>query len=705
MIASPQIRTPTENQQFNLGSVTITWDPIAAQVYLDESQISFTLDYPTDVTTAQWLDIQSWFEDAAAGGIYSGSGTSSYGNEIGPWFAANGITLDGAFTVEEIDNETGDHFVYWVKDATHVYSVASYSTSGNDNWDIVVTLLYQIQDVSASDLTYELEYTDNDIGRETNWHSFKKRIPSTDSSYVWSVGKMIKSNSIKVRMRSRYRVTEESSSWSISNQFSINVFQLTAPEIVNPVSNTLYTNFILIILDESLTRETYHQKVRYTLEYTSAKQNIDWVTIVSDIPVGQNVIRWNIEGITSSDDYSLRLTAKNNSTSCVDETESEPDQIARSFVHNIQIQQSGMFLIDTKPPEAVIEIGGNDRVTNQLNQIINIFAEDATTEVKQIQLRECNATSSLSLGNLEDTESQELAAAIQVATATAQAECSAQNLSQTDCEALVAERVAEVAALFGSGCESVEELLAGNREFDKLITDSPLGSATKVQWVFDARDANGDPVSAVKKIEALLTDVGGNTSIQDNTKVFLPIYNSEVEINDFVVVIEQRDNTTFGSDGTIDTEIATYEVVYAGTSAGELWVIEPFARYIYTIDNHPNILLIYEYSDSIYLFAYNETSDEGAIYRHDGSFATIMETFDSGSGLARGMTEYNSSLFIGLENGELWEYNGFSFTLKTTFTEPINALHGDRNYLYIGFQNSSTLTLYDGDTFFSLGIE
>ena len=104
-------------------------------------------------------------------------------------------------------------------------------------------------------------------------------------------------------MRSKTTDEEVFSDYSmVGGDFSINVFDLIAPAIINPVSNVLYTDFILIILDESLTKDTYHQKVRYTFEYSSKKRSIDWTAIISDVPVGQNVIRWNIEDVPQSDE-------------------------------------------------------------------------------------------------------------------------------------------------------------------------------------------------------------------------------------------------------------------------------------------------------------------------------------------------------------------------------------------------------------------
>ena len=187
--------------------------------------------------------------------------------------------------------------------------------------------------------------------------------------------------------------------------------------------------------------------------------------------------------------------------------------------------------------------------------------------------------------------------------------------------------------------------------------------------------------------------------------MFLPIFKSDENINDFVIVIEQRDNTSFSGDNIVDTETATFEVAYLGTDIGSLWVVEPYARLIYTLTDHPNIVKLHEFNDVLYLFAYNASTDEGATYRNDSTEPTLLKSFTTGLSITKGVDEFGTSLFIGLENGELWEYTGFSFSLKTTFTEAISTVFGDKNYLYIGFQNSSNLVLYDGSTFTTLDIE
>jgi len=513
--------------------------------------------------------------------------------------------------------------------------------------------------IALSNFTYEIEYTENYSGpTQTLWHTLKRRIQYYSTSYEWIVGKMIKSNTVRVRIRTKSSSNEEYSDWSISGNFSINVFKLSPPEILSPIANSLYSDFILIILNENLLINTYNQKVRYTLEYYSSSQEIDWTTIAKDVIPGRGVIRWDIESLPSANDYILRLITKNVSSSCIT-TEDNPDQYSASYVYDINIKQSGVFIIDTKPPEAILEIGSGP-LSNQLHHIVDIFAEDATTDVKSIQLRECDASSIVKLGNIDaPTEVVE-------------------------------------------DCPSPESLMS-SRPFDTLITDAPIGNHSKIQWIFNELDKNGKPVSALKKIEALLTDSGGNSSLQETTKVFLSIFSSDKDINDLIVIIEERQLFNLGDDGSsTDQSFATFEVVYLGLSSGELWILEPHPRLIYTITDHPNILKLCEFNNSIYIYAYNSQQNEGALYRHDSSFYSLLNVFNgSGSNIATDMKVYDDSLYIGLRSGYLWEYNGLSFANKHIFDNPISTLYADDAYLYIGFYSSSIIYIYiyDGNTF------
>lgn len=534
-------------------------------------------------------------------------------------------------------------------------------TSGQSFNQGEITITWEINDppaleetISSTSISYELDYTDDYRGNSTNWYAVKRRIPATSTTHTWRVGKMLKSSSVRIRLRARTSFDESVSDWSISDSFSVNVFKLIAPEIVSPVENNTYSDHILIILDETSVKDTYNQKVRYSLDFSSNKQELDWQTIASQLPVGRNVIRWNLDDVPSSDDYILRLTVQN--SSCENETKTEADQIAKRFVYNIKIQQLGAFLIDTKPPEAVLEIEGGTTVTNQLEQIVNIFAQDTTTEVSEVRMRECDAGSILSLGDLEDPYDPL------------------------------------------GGCLSLVDIISDFDKFGKSIKFSP-----KTQWVF--RDESG-----LRKLEAILKDAGGNTSLQEQVKVFIAVFSSIVGINDFVIIVEQRDKITIDDTTSSPAVTATpsiFEVVYLATTDGNLWILEPFPRLLYNIGTSQEIKKLVEYNDFMFFLSYDTGADKSYFYRHNSTEAMLLKTFTNITGNARispsAFAEFNSVLYMGFANGELWSYNGVSFaSLSLPITASISSLYGDRLYLYIGFSNNDTVILYNGQQFSTL---
>lgn len=523
---------------------------------------------------------------------------------------------------------------------------------------------------ATSIISYEIEYTDNYNFEDTVWNTIKRRIPWTETEFEWVVGKMVKSSTVRIRIRAKNSMDGELSDWSTSSgDFLINVFKLIPPAIISPVSSHIYTDFILIILDESITRDTFNQKVRYTLDYSSKKRDIDWTVIALDIPVGQNVIRWDLEEVPPSDDFVLRLTAKNASTSCINTPVPTPDQILRRFVYNIKIQQPGMFFIDTIPPQAILDIESSAGITNQLTHTLNIYAEDETTEVEQVQIRECDASSQVALGNVENIATEE-----------------------------------SCADKSNGPCPCIEDLIANvDADFGTLI-GKPLGYSTKTQWSLDDK-------SGLRRLEALVTDSGGNTSIQDLRKTFIPIFRSDSRIEDVVITTEERTITTIeqeGDDFKVETNIAQFEVAYLAVSDGTYWVLEPFPRLVAANIFQRQVLVLFAFGGFIYLFTYidsDDVPDTGTMFRDDKTTITNIFNFPQSLSITNAVAEFQGDMYAGLENGQLWKFDGVTFVFVLKFNNPISTLAGDNEYLYIGQSNSSQISLYDGTSFFDSDVE
>lgn len=162
--------------------------------------------------------------------------------------------------------------------------------------------------ITLSQITYEIEYTENFIGRETNWFTVKRRISGDETSFDWYVGKMLKSETLRMRIRAFCEDINTYSEYSPSAaDFSVNVFKLVPPAILSPLPGRSYIDYINIIIDESQTINTYSQKIRYRIEYQSDDAGVDWTTLFEDLPVGSSPLRWNIDSLPTGT-YQLKLT-------------------------------------------------------------------------------------------------------------------------------------------------------------------------------------------------------------------------------------------------------------------------------------------------------------------------------------------------------------------------------------------------------------
>jgi hypothetical protein len=234
----------------------------------------------------------------------------------------------------------------------------------------------------------------------------------------------------------------------------------------------------------------------------------------------------------------------------------------------------------------------------------------------------------------------------------------------------------------------------------------PQGAVTKTVWQFSE-------TSGMKKLEALLKDSGNNYSISEPKKLFLSAFDNTSRLSDFIVKREGRTNLRIAHENNADVlqqDTASYEVVYVSTTDGDLWVIEEYPRYLYSVDEQ--LVKLGILNDTIYLFTYNETTTTGQVYRHDIQPVLLFD-FDSPLSETVCVRCFNGSLYIGLLNGELWRFDGFSFSLQKSFDRSINSFYSDEEYLYIGLGISDNqdgaelyiqgIVMFNGYDFYTVG--
>jgi len=515
----------------------------------------------------------------------------------------------------------------------------------------LISITWEIKDppssrsnITLADITYEIEYTENYVGRETIWETVRRRISGSDTSYDWYVGRMLKSDSVRMRVRSFCELLNKWSEYSPSNSnFSVNVFKLTPPAILSPVTERKYSDYITIILDEEQAVNTYNQKIRYKIEYQSENADVDWTVLFEDLPVGSSPLRWNVDGLLAADDYQMRLTT----------SDSDQNQFAVSYVRNIQIIHPGLFYIDTTPPFGLVEFEKSNRVTNELDQIVNLYVKDETTDVKSMALREGNATDLLTLGEIDD-----------------ESKMFDPNQYRADC---------------------VEFKDEDNKDI------SPTGYTQKIKWRLK-------DISGLRKVEAKLFDYGDNDSCQKNNHLFLKLWKPNELITDVITAKETRDYLSLSESGSFATVSKSVNIAYLSTISGKMYSFETFPTLLYDIEH--KISKLYRFVNNIYVFSYVTSSDSSRVYRDDRSTdLTLLTTFTDSLSEVTAVANYNDNLYFGMQNGQLWRFDGSSFSRLRTFDNPINYLLGDSRYLYIGFFSGINMFLYTGQTFVSLDVE
>jgi len=503
----------------------------------------------------------------------------------------------------------------------------------NISWNVIDPPT-SVETIELTDIHYEIEYADEFKEENTVWHTITKRVPGTSDSFTWTVGRMIKTENARIRIRAKSETLNQFSEYSQSvENFTVNIHKISPPAIMAPISGKSYSDYVTIIIDNSQVINTYNQKTLYNLDYYSEKNGIEWTSILSHFSAGVNVVRWNIDSLPAGDDYQLRLTVHDD----------QKLQTAIVIVDNIKVSNPGLFIIDTTPPQAVIELSDfTSFATNKLDHVINVYAEDASTDIKSLQLKETKISSLLTLGPITTTDSTET------------------DTTTDPCDF------------------------------------SPIPSVSftpKVPWTF--KDESGQ-----KKLEALLVDYAGNKSCTKEDEVFIPIYRGTITLTDVVVTIETVSKLTVANGQTSLSNIEV-ESAYVGRSDGALLRLSPSPKVAYTFNDEITSIVLF--NELIFVATYNNDLDESNLYSYTYTQTpTLIETFTDQQSKITSMSTFNNVLYIGMSNGKLVQFDNSSFSTIHTFDNSIKVLNGDERYLYIGFYTSDNLYTFDGTNFYEL---
>tara|TARA_B100000614_G_scaffold262909_1_gene300834 strand:+ start:328119 stop:329555 length:1437 start_codon:yes stop_codon:yes gene_type:complete len=225
---------------------------------------------------------------------------------------------------------------------------------------------------------YEIYYCDNyDNFDEPDWQMIAM-VPSGNRTYAWEIGNYLRSEKVRVAINS-VNARGERSDLSISAE---DIFIKRAlpptPAVLSPVPNGRYGRSVQIVLDDSAVRNTFGQRAKYYIFFSSDKAGIPLSPVAQKIPIGTGPIVWDTSLLKPSDDYILTVYL----------ADDDGNKSSEVNVRNIKIFNEGFFLIDTKPPSGFVQINDGEEFTRERDVSVKLFAFDETTGAHSMQFQE-----------------------------------------------------------------------------------------------------------------------------------------------------------------------------------------------------------------------------------------------------------------------------------------------------------------------------
>jgi len=228
------------------------------------------------------------------------------------------------------------------------------------------------------DVWYEVFFTENyDYMTEPDWKMIAS-VPVGIGKYLWKVGNSIKSNRVRVGIRSVNTRGERSDMSVSSDSFSIRKSLPVTPSVISPIPNTRYGTSIKFVFDDSYVLNSFSQRAKYYIYFSSVKAMIPFTSIAQKIPVGSGPVVWDTTLIPPSDDYVITIYL-------ADDDGNKSEEVN---IRNVSIIQEGFFIIDTKPPTGYVQINNSDQFTKDENVSVRLYSYDESTGVHSMQFIE-----------------------------------------------------------------------------------------------------------------------------------------------------------------------------------------------------------------------------------------------------------------------------------------------------------------------------
>lgn len=193
--------------------------------------------------------------------------------------------------------------------------------------------------------------------------------------------------------------------------------------------------------------------------------------------------------------------------------------------------------------------------------------------------------------------------------------------------------------------------------------------------VGNVRSFQLSPEDAIKTIQLLLQDFGGNRNNENPQRLFQVL----LELTDGEVV-----------DIALDKSTGTLWAVTDGPSSKFLYKVKSFASRQASFSNSPTAVSFFAGKP----YVATRTSDSKAVIYTYASGLEVAYTFTDFDSVVNCMETYGSNLYLGMENGKIYSCDSSGFSLVQEMPNPVKNLVSDGNLLYAVLKNDQNVYIY-----------
>jgi hypothetical protein len=149
-----------------------------------------------------------------------------------------------------------------------------------------------------------------------------------------------------------------------------------------------------------------------------------------------------------------------------------------------------------------------------------------------------------------------------------------------------------------------------------------------------------------------------------------------------------------------DVEVLNDKLYASFDKNGNLVEYRVLVRQAATV-SQPQITSLARLGSFLYMSAYDPTLSQTTIYRYDGTASAVASGISS---KALTMVGYNDKLYIGMQDGKVYELDNLALSVSYATANPVHRLRTDGISLFAGVRGGGQYLVFDGSTWQAVSI-